>query len=265
MKSTFEAYKDKYSFMKMDRDQDGILTATLHTDGGSWVFSNEAHSGFGYAFKDIAADPENRIVIFAGAGDVFCNSAIDAEVGYLFTHMTPKQVDEWYWDGKRFLTELLKIEVPVIFACNGPALIHGEIFMGADIILATHNATFQDATHIPTGNVPGGDTQVIWEEILGPIRHRYFQFAGQLLNAQEALEFGVVNEILPNQEALMERAMEHAKKLAKLPTLTLKYSRIALNQRVRKLVISEAPFGMAHLGVSLLENYGACVGLAATQ
>lgn len=265
MKTSFQDYKDKYSFMQMERDEDGILVATLHTKGKSWIFSNEAHSGFGFAFKDIAADPDNKIVIFTGAGEVFCNSAIDEEVGYLFTHMTPQQVDDWYWDGKRFLTELLKIEVPVIFACNGPALIHGEIFMGADIILATENATFQDATHIPTGNVPGGDTQVIWEEILGPVRHRYFQFAGQLLNAQEALAFGVVNELLPNRDALLARAMEHAKKLAKLPQLVLKYSRIALNQRVRKLVVTEAPFGMAHLGVSLLENYGGCTGLAPAQ
>lgn len=150
----------------------------------------------GYAFADIGADRDNKVVIISGMGDVFCNSAVDSEGGYIFTHMTPKQVDEWYWDSKRFLAGLLKIKVPVITAINGTAIIHGEIFMGGDIILASENATFQDATHIPTGNVPGGDTQVIWEEILGLVRHRYFQFAGQTLNAQEALEFGVVNEVL---------------------------------------------------------------------
>ncbi|WP_046244826.1 enoyl-CoA hydratase/isomerase family protein [Hymenobacter terrenus] len=259
MKTPFSVYKDKYEFLQMERSPEGILQVTLHTNGGPWVFSNAAHNGFGYAFKDIAADWDNKVVIFTGTGNAFCKDAIPEEVGYLFTHMTPQQVDAWYWDGKRFLTEFLKIEAPVITAINGPALIHGEIFMGADIILASENATFQDATHIPTGNVPGGDTQVIWEEILGPVRHRYFQFAGQLLTAPEALAFGVVSEVLP-QDQLVARAWEHARRLAQLPALTLRYSRLALNQRIRKRVLTEAPFGMAHLGVSLLENYGGCEG-----
>ncbi|GAB3740288.1 enoyl-CoA hydratase/isomerase family protein [Spirosoma lituiforme] len=254
MRRTFEEYRDKYEFLAMER-RDGILQVRLTTNGGPWVFTNAAHSGLGYAFADIAADRDNKVVIITGTGDVFCNSAVNSEVGYIFSHMTPQQVDEWYWDGKRFLAGLLKIEVPVITAINGPATIHGEIFMGGDIILASENATFQDATHIPTGNVPGGDTQVIWEEILGPVRHRYFQFAGQTLNAQEALAFGAVNEVLP-LEKLLPRAWEHARKLIELPALTLRYSRIAMNQRLRKLVLNEAGAGMAYLGVSLLENYG---------
>jgi len=255
MKPTFESYKDKYEFLTMKR-QDGILQVTLHTNGGPWVFSNASHSGLGFAFRDIAADRGNRVVIFTGTGDVFCNDAIREEVGYIFTHMNPAQVDDWYWDGKRFLGGLLQIEAPVITAVNGPATIHGEIFMGADIILASENATFQDASHIPTGNVPGGDTQVIWESILGTVRHRYFQFAGQTLSAQEALDFGAVNEVLPLGK-LVDRAWEHAQKLIQLPDLTLRYSRMAMNQRLRRLVLAEAGPGMAHLGVSLLENYGA--------
>lgn len=248
-------YQNKYAFAAIERSGSGVLTVTMNTNGASWVFSNDAHARLGFMFEDIAADPDTKVVLFTGAGDAFCNSAIMEEVGLIFGSMNPKQVDEWYWDGKRFLTKLLDIEVPVIFAVNGPALIHGEIFMGAELVIASKNATFQDATHIPTGNVPGGDTQVIWEELLRLNRHRYFQFAGQLLTAQEAMAAGAVSMVV-EPEDLMPTATAHAERLAALPIDTLRATRLALNARLRRLVLAEAGPGMGYLGVTLLDNYG---------
>lgn len=248
-------YQGKYAFASIERSGSGVLTVTMNTDGGSWVFSNDAHARLGQMFDDIAADPDTKVVLFTGAGEAFCNSAIMEEVGLIFGSMNPAQVDEWYWDGKRFLTKMLDIEVPVIFAVNGPALIHGEIFMGAELVIASTHATFQDATHIPTGNVPGGDTQVIWEELLRLNRHRYFQFAGQMLTAHEALAAGAVSMVV-EPEALLPTAKAHAERLAALPLDTLRATRLALNARLRRLVLAEAGPGMAYLGVTLLDNYG---------
>jgi enoyl-CoA hydratase/carnithine racemase len=248
-------YQSRYGFARIERQANGVLIVTMSSNGGSWVFSNDAHARLGFLFDDIAQDPDNRVVVFTGAGEAFCNSAIMEEVGAIFGSMNPQQVDDWYWDGKRFLTKLLDIEVPVIFAVNGPATIHGEIFMGAELVIASETATFQDGTHIPTGNVPGGDTQVIWEELLRLNRHRYFQLAGQTLGAHEALAGGAVSEVVSPRE-LMPRALAHADRLAALPIDTLRATRIALNERLRRLVRAEAGPGMAYLGLSLLDNYG---------
>ena len=68
--SKFEDYADKYSRIRMERD-DGILEVTLHTDGGTLVFGPEAHEQLPPAFLDISQDPDNRIVILTGAGDSF--------------------------------------------------------------------------------------------------------------------------------------------------------------------------------------------------
>jgi len=253
--TTLADYRTRYAFAAIERSPSGVLTVTMNTDGGSWVFSNDAHARLGFLFEDIAADPETKVVLFTGAGDVFCNSAIMEEVGAIFGTMNPTQVDSWYWDGKRFLTRVLDIEVPVIFAVNGPAMIHGEIFMGAELVIASTMATFQDATHIPTGNVPGGDTQVIWEELLRLNRHRYFQLAGQILSADEAYAAGAVSRVVAPSE-LMIVARAEAERLAALPIDTLRATRLALNARLRRLVLAEAGPGMAYLGVSLLDNYG---------
>jgi enoyl-CoA hydratase/carnithine racemase len=248
-------YQHRYAFAAIERSASGVLTVTMTTDGGSWVFSNDAHARLGFMFEDIASDPDTKVVLFTGAGEAFCNSAIMEEVGAIFGSMDARQVDAWYWDGKRFLTKMLDIEVPVIFAVNGPALIHGEIFMGAELVIASTTATFQDATHIPTGNVPGGDTQVIWEELLRLNRHRYFQFAGQLLSADEALAAGAVSMVVAPAE-LMTTARDHAERLAALSIDTLRATRLALNARLRRLVLAEAGPGMGYLGVTLLDNYG---------
>ena len=56
-----------------------------------------------------------------------------------------KRRRDWYkiyWEGKRLLMNLLDIEVPIISAINGPALVHAEIPVLSDIVLASENAVF---------------------------------------------------------------------------------------------------------------------------
>ena len=59
------------------------------------------------------------------------------------------------------------------------------------------------------------NSQIVWQELLGPNRGKYFLMTGQKLSAQEALDLGVVNEVVPRDQ-LMTRAREHAEKLLAL-------------------------------------------------
>jgi enoyl-CoA hydratase/carnithine racemase len=103
----------------------------------------------------------------------------------------------------------LNIEVPIIAAVDGPALIHAEIAVLCDIVLASENAAFQDAPHFPNAIVPGDSVHIVWPLLLGPNRGRYFVLTGQELSAQEAFDLGV---ILP-QERLLPRAWELARQI----------------------------------------------------
>ena len=69
--SKFEDYANKYSRIRMERNDDGILEVTLHTNGGTMVFGPEAHEQLPPAFLDISQDPDNKIVILTGTGDSF--------------------------------------------------------------------------------------------------------------------------------------------------------------------------------------------------
>lgn len=235
----FEQYRNRYQNIKLERE-DGILTMTFHTNGGSLVWSALAHEELGYCFTDVGADRDNKVVIMTGAGDNFC---ADINAGS-FKLSTAGDWDLTFYDGRRLLNNLLDIEVPVISAINGPARIHPEIPVLSDIIIASETALFQDAPHFMSGIVPGDGAHVVWPHVLGPNRGRYFLLTGQELDARTALEYGAVNEVVPKNKVLA-RAKELAVTIAAKPPLTRRYSRVALTQRIKRLMHEGLGLGLA--------------------
>jgi len=112
----------------------------------------------------------------------------------------------------------------------------------AEVTLCAEHTTFQDP-HLISG-VPAGDgAQIVWQHLLGPNRGKYFLFTGQILSAREALQLGVVNEVLPTVN-LLPRAWEIAREMALRPQTALRYSRLAANSEYRRLML-DLPFGYA--------------------
>ena len=236
--SKFEDYADKYANVRMER-RDGILEITFHTDGDSLVWGDKPLSDLGYAFTDIGTDRDNKVVIVTGAGEDFCTKFMAPGIG----SRTAGDWDVACWGIKRLLTNLLDIEVPMIGAVNGQAVIHSELALLCDIVLAEENAVFQDLPHFPGGMVPGDGVHVLWPLLLGPTRGKYFLLTGQKLSAREALELGVVNEVVP-RENLLPRARELAEQLASKPLLALRYTRFALNLQMRRLMQDMLGYGV---------------------
>ena len=172
-------YANKYETVSVHREG-GILQVTFHSGDGSLLWGEASHRELGYAFADIGADPENKVVILTGTGDDYCANFEPNRA----SRRMPRDWDKTYWEGKRLLMNLLEIEVPVIGAVNGPATIHAEIPVMSDIVLASETATFQDGPHFPRGVVPGDGVHVVWPLLLGQNRGRYFLLTGQTLSAQ---------------------------------------------------------------------------------
>jgi enoyl-CoA hydratase/carnithine racemase len=241
---TFETYRDKYDNVRMRRE-DGILEVALHTQGGPLVFNGYVHETLVYAFRDIGDDPDNHVVILTGTGDEFCTQ-ISADG---FDFFTPTGYDKIRREGTKVLENLLDIEVPMIAAINGPVTVHSEYTLLCDVILAAEGAYFQDTAHAAFGIVPGDGLHVVWPEVIGEIRGRYFLLTGQRLSAAEAREYGAVNEVV-RREALLPRAWELARYFKRQHPLALRYTRMALSTRFRRRLHESLSYGLALEGIS---------------
>jgi enoyl-CoA hydratase/carnithine racemase len=244
----FATYQDSYSNARLTRSKSGVLEVILHTGGGTLVFNGHTHEQFVELFHAIGSDPENRVVILTGSGQAFMES-ISPEG---FDFFSPSGFDKIYREGKKVLMNILDIEVPLIAALNGPVRLHSEYILLADIVLATPSTVFQDKPHFDFGIVPGDGVNLLWPEVIGSVRGRYFILTRQELDSETAKEWGAVNEIVP-PERLIARAREIAEGLAKLPPLTARYTRIALTQQLRRIIDEGIGYSLALEGISAAE------------
>src|ERR1700722_10023617 len=244
----FDEYRDSFPNARLSRSKTGVLEVALHTDGGTLVFNGYTHEQFVHLFPPVGSDPDNRVVILTGSGDAFMERI--APDGFDFS--SPRGYDKIYREGKKVLMNILDIQVPLIAAVNGPVRLHSEYLLLADIVLATPTVVFQDKPHFELGIASGDGVHLLWQEAIGTIRGRYFILTRQELDAKTAKEWGAVNEILPADE-LLPRARKIAERLARLPPLPTSYTRIALTQKLRRIIDEGVGYGLALEGISAAE------------
>jgi len=244
-----DEYQDRFDHVQLQRS-DGILQVTLHTGGDSLIWGTGPHRELPLAFEAIGSDPETRVIVLTGAGENFC-AGRDESLSAL--RSSPEGWNRIYWEGKRMIDSLLAIEVPIVAAVNGPAGYHAELPVLSDIVIASETATFQDHAHFISGVVPGDGVQVVWPLVLGVNRGRYFLLTGQVLSSAEALELGVVSEVLP-PDRLLTRAHELAAQIASRPVLATRYARIVLTEQLRRAMAGDLGLGLALEGLALMPS-----------
>jgi enoyl-CoA hydratase/carnithine racemase len=244
----FDTYRDDFPNARLTRSKSGVLEVALHTDGDTLVFNGYTHEQFVHLFHAIGSDPDNRVVILTGSGDAF----METITPHGFDFFSPRGYDKIYREGKKVLMNILDIEVPLIAAVNGPVRLHSEYILLADIVLVTPSTVFQDKPHFEFGIVPGDGVNLLWQEVIGTVRGRFFILTRQELNAEKAREWGAVNEIVPSDK-LLPRAREIAEELTRLPPLTTSYTRIALTQKLRRIIDEGVGYGLALEGISAAE------------
>lgn len=204
-----ESYRELFAeHFKIDRREDGVVTMQLHTQGGPYQLSVESHRAIGQALKVVGSDPKNELMIFTGTGDSFL-AGIDPD-GFAL-----EEADMEYWayeyaykDGRINVSSLVNdFEIPTIGVLNGPGA-HTELVLMCDITICSENAVIWDP-HLAIGSVPGDGIHSCFLEILGVKRSAYALLTSEVIDAQKALDYGMVNEVVP-RESLMTRAYEIA-------------------------------------------------------
>jgi 2-(1,2-epoxy-1,2-dihydrophenyl)acetyl-CoA isomerase len=198
---------------EVETTRDGaVLTITLNRPEVLNAFTTEMHRQLVGAFKE-ARDPEVRAVVVTGAGRGFCVGQDLQEFGEAARNIAGR-LREHYHPTIRAVREL---EKPVLAAVNGPAAGAGLSFACAcDLRIAAESATFVPA-FITIGLVPDMGGTYSTSRLLGPARAFEWMTSGRRLRATEALEWGLVSEVVPD-DRLAARAAERAAELAAMPT-----------------------------------------------
>jgi 2-(1,2-epoxy-1,2-dihydrophenyl)acetyl-CoA isomerase len=198
---------------EVETTRDGaVLTITLNRPDVLNAFTADMHRELVGAFKE-AREPEVRAVVVTGAGRGFCvgqdlnefGEAARDIAGRLRRHYHPT------------VLAVRELEKPVLAAVNGPAAGAGLSFACAcDLRLAAESATFVPA-FINIGLVPDMGGTFFVRRLVGTSRAFEWMTSGRRLSAAEALEWGLVSEVVAD-DRLAERAAERAAELAALPT-----------------------------------------------
>jgi enoyl-CoA hydratase/carnithine racemase len=243
---TQPGYFTRYQNLALDRDDNGVLTLRFHTDGGPIVFTGQAHEDLPRALEDIALDPGNRAVVLTGTGDVFMDNLDGNSLGEIFK---PPVWEKLRVEGLKILQRLLELPLPVVGVANGPATVHSEYLLLTDVHIASDRAVYGDFAHTAFGITAGDGLQVVWEQVAGLARAKWLLWTGENIDAETALQWGVVSEVVPHELALA-RGVEIATKLAARPAFYATAQKQTLNQALRRRIIEGVPYGMALEGLT---------------
>ncbi len=161
-------------------------------------------------------DPSVRAIVLTGAGKLFCAGGdlksfaeFGDGLGAALKEMTV------YLHGA--ISRLARGDAPVIVAVNGTAAGAGmSLAVAGDLAIASESAKFTMA-YTAAGLSPDGSSTFFLPRLIGVRRSQELMLTNRRLSAAEALEWGLVNRVVPESEVLKE-AEELARKLAEGPT-----------------------------------------------
>jgi 2-(1,2-epoxy-1,2-dihydrophenyl)acetyl-CoA isomerase len=190
-----------------------VLTVTLNRPEVYNAINADLHAALHAALTGEAAEPEVRTVVITGAGKGFC-AGQDLREFQDAPQDIRERLEETYHPNIRAIRGL---EKPVIAAVNGPAAGAGlSLACACDIRIASEAATFVPG-FIGIGLVPDSGGTWFIHRLLGYARAFEWMTSNRRLTAAEALEWGLVSEVIP-ADAFATRVAELGAWWAALPT-----------------------------------------------
>jgi len=189
-------------------DRGGVAVFTLNRPQILNALSSGVMTQLIKGLEDADRDPQIRVLILTGGPKVFAAGADIKEMAGMSAAQMVKR------DMLKIWFRLAKISKPLIAAVNGFALGGGcELAMACDMIVAADDAVFGQP-EILIGVMPGaGGTQRL-VRLIGKSRALEFLWTGRRLNARTALEWGLVNAVVP-APLVLEEALRIAQEIAK--------------------------------------------------
>ena len=180
--------------------RDHIATITLNRPEARNALSGALIRDLVAAVKAAQADDDTRVIILTGADPAFCAGLDLKELGAGSSTLTSTRPrDDTPVERRGPLPPGPK---PVIGAINGAAITGGfELALACDFLVASDRARFAD-THARVGIQPWWGLTVLLPQAIGVRRAREMSTTGNFCDAQRALDWGLVNHVVPHEDLL---------------------------------------------------------------
>ena len=210
-----------------------IVTWTINRPGNrNAISAQDVVERFEQLAAEAARDHDISCIILTGAGTAFSSGgdvkqfAVDAPANQAH----PVRTRHWYREGiQRIPLALDKLEIPIIAAVNGHAIGAGcDLAMMCDIRIASETAQFGEV-FVNMGIIPGDGGSWYLPRLVGRAKAFEMTFTGEIIDAAEAKEIGLVSRVVPADE-LLPTAHKLAGAIARKPPEVLRMTKRLLKE-----------------------------------
>lgn len=175
---------------------------------------------------ELDADPMVRVIVITGAGRAF--SAGGDLKAYQDLQRDPVEFPRFLEDAHSVFDLPGRMSKPVLSLVNGVTAAGGlELVLACDFALMARSAKIGDS-HLTFGQMGGGGVLTRLPRFIGPARARELIFSARFLDSTEALEWGIVNRVVDDDQ-LFNAALELAEGMARTSALALANAKHVIN------------------------------------
>jgi enoyl-CoA hydratase len=199
----------------------GVCLLTLNRPEARNALNDALRKALSQAFALAGEEPDLRVIVITGEGESFAAGADLKEIASDDPVAIRRRRVLSLWQ------QIASCPLPIIAAVRGHALGGGcELALHADIIVAADDAVFGQP-EVRVGVMPGGGATQRLIRAVGKYRAMKLVLTGEPITGEQAAQWGLASESLACEKVL-ERALELAARIAKLPPLAVQSAKEAM-------------------------------------
>ncbi len=218
----------EYESIKLENKENGVWVLTINRPESLNALNSNVLNEMAHAFRQLSEmDFEHtRALIVTGSGEKAFVAGADIKE---MLDLNEDQALQFAKRGQSIFHEMNLLKIPVVAAVNGFALGGGlELALAADFIIASDNAKF-GLPEVSLGLIPGFGGTVRLTRAVGIRRARELTMTGEMINAAQALQMGLVNQVVPQAE-LMPTVLKKIEMILTRSPLAVSEAKKSINQ-----------------------------------
>ena len=221
---------EQYRTLKLTRPEPGILEIAMGEEGKLAVADAAGHRELAEIWRDVDADPETSVAIIRGLGKGFSGGG-SLDLVEAMTNDFETRAQVWR-EARDIVYNVVNCSKIIVSAMHGPAVGAGLVVgLLADISIVAKNARIIDG-HTRLGVAAGDHAAIVWPLLCGMAKAKYYLLLCDEVRGEEAERIGLVS-LCVEEEVLVDKAREIARRLAQGSQSALRWTKYSLNNWLR--------------------------------